>query len=127
MELLTEKKALLISREQWKWLADTGSTDKAYILREKGLFDVEANCMCCEYDNWMLLEEGNRLKNSCTFCPLENIAWGDRGDCLSKDSIFNVWVEGAWEDTPESKRIRMAAAADMVCSISYALREKGYE
>jgi len=125
MESLTEKEALLICREQWQWLAETGSTDKGYILRERGIA-AEASCMCCEYDNQMLLKAGNRFKDLCTFCPLESIAWGEQGDCLSGNSIFYVW-EWAWEDTPKDKRIRMAAAADMVCSISFALREKGYE
>lgn len=126
MESLTEKEALLICREQWQWLAETGSTDKGYILRQKGL-DVEANCMCCEYDNQMLRENGNQDEPSCTFCPLESIAWGEAGmDCLSRRSIYAVW-DSAWEDTPEDLQIRKAAASDMVCSCSYALQEKGYE
>ena len=125
MESLTEKEALLICREQWQWLADTGSTDKGYILREKGI-EAQANCMLCEYDDQVLRGDRYRGEDSCTFCLLENIAWGEQGDCLSRDSIFSVWDE-AGEDTPEHKRIRKASASDMVCSISYALREKGYE
>ena len=112
MKELTEKAALDWSLKLWKWIAETGSEDKAdWPEWEKWIKQYDSIpcslCPCCAYALQILIGHGKSdLDNEkCGYCPVKK--WGRFNTCITDQfmGLFDKW-EDAWNSEPE--RIRCA-------------------
>jgi hypothetical protein len=67
--MLTERKALIICRDLWKWLEKTGSADKAAWRGWRTHGMMIHSCPCCEYA-YQVMERQGATGARCLFCPM---------------------------------------------------------
>ena len=92
---LTKDEAVRLSREHWKWLAETGSANKQLWLDDNGYEDINCDCFLCEYSYFR--------KAECGACP---VVWKDTGilglePCMM--SYFGQWRKAKTRE--ERKRL----------------------
>ena len=93
---LTERKALIITRDLWLWLAKHPGNTKEWWpgWKKKKIGKMKQDCPCCEYA-WQQVRQDVRV-DMCTKCPLAG-KWSkvgviDSAECASLGSPYDKWV-----------------------------------
>ena len=101
---LTERKALLISLEWWRWLADNPDKDKGdWPDRRKYAADYAiggrkfyAECVACEYGYQHDHTVKRRCRSRCV------IKWSPAVGCMDVNSPYHLW---RFERSPAKRQI----------------------
>ena len=88
---LTKRQAISISRKRWKFLAETGASEKSEWPGAKELGYLSSDCALCEYSGQ---HPGDEDDHACSACPYWQKFPGNNEyetGCCAVGSPFSNW------------------------------------
>lgn len=119
---LTKRRALELSIEMWKWIAETGKLKGDYLCKQGKGRPPFNDCYLCEYT-----AQGVKDDFNCDLCPVQN--WTKTVDgaapCCSSGSPYNdyeCYMDDANDGDDEAKQIVKESAVKIVALLEEALK-----